>query len=322
MGILVIDIDKGGIATANALQARLGLPVVSIETPRGLYLWYRGRFKGKSHLPLPAGGEGDLIGASGQVILRDEQRLFAALQRYWEEAPDQSGAVHALWAESRTKANGANGKAGFEKGNRNNALNEAVYRTALQGDSEKMISALKAAQESGLKPGEIARTAASAANAGAAKRGANANGKAEAAPSGEVEYGHGLLREALSDRWRFDRTFSRWREYRGGVWTLAQEDAEVFTDAHALLHAPKIARRVNSVRASLGAVSNVLGVDAEHWDADPVLAGYPDGAVDLQSGELLEKNSERLAQAHLIKQLGFAPAARGHPVAWLDCLNT
>ena len=203
LGCAVVDIDAGGADAAKAVLEQVGGPVVSIETPRGLHLWFRGAFDGKAPLSNlqaslgaagspgasgQASGHGDLICSSGFCVLHDLERFGAGYAANFEDARDCTAELKRLAEEAGAKSQDSktNGQGGvFTKGNRNNALNKAVFSAALKGDAVAVAEALEAARSSGLDEEEIARTAASAASAGASEsRKKRINGQGAVTPNG------------------------------------------------------------------------------------------------------------------------------------------
>lgn len=133
--------------------------------------------------------------------------------------------------------------------------------------------------------------------------------------------------DATGGRLRFDNTRGRWMRLDRGVW---RPDETAATSHEVRLFLRRIAdlaveqhrpdpRQEARLRERLGGAMRAhsvesfarrddrVSVTASAWDRDPMLAGTPDGVLDLATGELRPATGEEL----ITRRLGATPAPRG-----------
>ena len=166
LGCVVVDVDRGGEQSADAVIAQLGLPLAKVPTLRddGFHLWYLSRDAAKI-----ANGDGwrdgDIRGCNGYAVLWHPELVAEGLADT-TRLPADLMAVDLNRLPPKPKGD-AQPKGG-EVGNRNNTLNREVFVATLTGQPTE--KAVEAAREAGLPEREIAATVESATKAGEAAR--------------------------------------------------------------------------------------------------------------------------------------------------------
>ena len=162
--LLVVDIDRfpNGQVDAGPLVKRLGVvPLATVETRRGVHMYFR-----LADRPKPLGNRtwavdgfgGEIRADKGYCICWSIPQLVAALDRL----PTATPTADSLFPKS--------GKAGAApvEGNRNNALNELIFRKA-QGGQTEFGEQRATAIAAGLAEVEVDATIRSASEAATSK---------------------------------------------------------------------------------------------------------------------------------------------------------
>ena len=147
---MVIDIDKFDDDTIEPIFDAIKEPLM-YESPKGYHIWVRIP-RDRATITNKAwkldNGSGDIRGDNGYVVLWCEQHELKEwrLGKAVINDPDEVLALVGLGIE----------------GNRNNRLNQKVYKAAVQGNQEAIDEAIEEATLDGLEQDEIEATTASA----------------------------------------------------------------------------------------------------------------------------------------------------------------
>ena len=153
LGCIVVDVDRGGDEAADKVVEWFGLPVAKLPTRRegGWHIFYKSR--DAANIGKGVWRDGDLIGASGYVILWDAGAVAEGLA-------DKSRPVADLMAVDLKRLPPAQRGAGVGEGHRNNELSKRVYLATRNG--APIEGHVEAARHARLPEGEIEYTAARA----------------------------------------------------------------------------------------------------------------------------------------------------------------
>ena len=206
LGCVVVDVDEGGEAAANAVISKLGQPLAKVPTQRegGWHIWYKCRKA--EEIGNRTWQYGDIRGAKGQAILWHPEIVAKGLACKAPVADLMAVDLAGLPPKRRSAA----------KGERNNTLNKSIYLAA-RNDSP-IEPHVAAARDAGLPEREIAATVASARAAG--KKGAVTNARS---PDGLAYCLNGLsIGLRLNTR-------ARRYEYRiVGAWQVADDERDAW----------------------------------------------------------------------------------------------
>ena len=311
-GCFVVDIDAGGMDAVKEVLSLPGLddPIALITTQsKGHHLWYSGRHEGKKPWQLSSGSAGDLIGSTGYVILWDAARLFYQFgHTVFDQDTNARGLLESVTKDPNTRA----------RGGRNNALYKKAVSALEKGDREALQDAEDEARAAGLPDAEIATTINSAR-----KKSERKNQQR----STEVDLSEAVGAAFLGRR-VFDRRQGIWRQFHEGAW-IAENDLEgVETAVNAVCNlmrsggAPERLFRGHTIKETLKLTHERDGsgqVARKKFDVGPLL-GVPGGAVDLETGELLDDDDDRVKEAWITQQARVAPEV-GKPKIWTKVLN-
>ena len=154
IGGVVVDVDEGGAAAADAVISQLGLPLAKVPTRRagGWHIWFRCREADEIGNRTWQGG--DIRGARGYAILWHPESVAKGLACTAPVADLMAADLDRLPPKRRCAA----------EGKRNNSLNMSAFLATRNGlPIEKHV---EAAREAGLPEPEIAATVESAVSAG------------------------------------------------------------------------------------------------------------------------------------------------------------
>lgn len=174
LGIVVVDIDEGGFETAKAVAEAIGQPLFR-------YMSSCADGRAKFHFCYPCG---DTAFGNVKIHHPETKRRIGELRcaNGYVRIPKTHGAT--AWATALGKFDRAKAKAvdltpivkgiggqvlDLQPGNRNNALNQAVFQAALRNDIDAAKRARQKGLAVGLTPGEVEATFKSAWNSGHAE---------------------------------------------------------------------------------------------------------------------------------------------------------
>ena len=313
--LVVIDLDSGPRgALRDFLMSKLGVPVVDYPSAKGHHFLARatGSFKNSRWELQNADAEvvasGDIRSAAGYAKIYSEEGILAALDLP-SEAPQTRAVLHALGARRRPA------------GERNAAANTEAYRDPLT-----TFQTFAAAVADGLEPAEAHRAAANGQQAGWALR--MAAQKRDLRMVQEIDGSDGKTTKLYSERgaaydWMvamdpgaggaapaywLERD-EQWIVYRDGRWQVldkGQRPAYMGLAWSDMVDALTRAGRLEIVdrerltpmaktRSVIEALADLRAIDPAEFDADPALAGLPDGsALDVTTGQILPADPGRL----------------------------
>lgn len=321
-GAIVLDLDD---SEAIAEAERRGLPLtVSAKTPRGhhLYFAHPGFTLGNRARVLPGWdirGDGGFVVAPGSYFVPTEEeiadgKIEGAYE--WENPPGlfDLAPIPAWLLQLLDRDMGADRVRRAPKGTRNDTLNREAFKAGQNASNDTTdASAAKerlrqAASEAGLGAEEAEQTISSGFAAGQRNARRKEPSEDDCALAFTARHGGTL---------RFDHDAGRWYEWNTVRW---QPD----TRHRAFSYAREVARDLDA-----GGKANFAGgverfaraakehaVNADIWDADPMLLGTPGGTVDLHTGALLPPQPD-----HFITKLTRCTPAPGKPERWLRFLD-
>ena len=157
LGCVVVDVDQGGDAAADAVIAQLGLPLAKVPSRRdgGWHIWYRSCEA--DEIGNRAWEGGDIRGARGQAILWHPEIVAKGLACKAPVADLMAADLDRLPPKRRDGVVG--------EGHRNIDLNKSVFLATRNG--APIEGHVDAARKAGLPEGEIAATVESAVAAAA-----------------------------------------------------------------------------------------------------------------------------------------------------------
>ena len=210
LGCIVVDVDEGGAAAADAVISQLGLPLAKVPTQRagGFHIWYRSR--DAHEIGNRAWRHGDIRGAKGQAILWAPDLVAEGLARKAPVADLMAIDLDRLPPKRRDAT----------EGERNNALNRGVFLATRNGAPiERHVAA---AREAGLPEREIAATVNSAVSAGTRK------GARTLVTNARTPHGLAFCLDHLGIGLRLNTRAKRY-EYRiDGAWQVADDEHDAW----------------------------------------------------------------------------------------------
>ena len=320
LGCVVVDVDEGGAAAADAVISQLGLPLAKVPTQRtdGWHLWFRCREA--DEIGNRAWQGGDIRGAKGQAILWAPDLVAPGLA---SAAPVADLLAVDLARLPSKRACGAVGE-------RNNTLNRGVFLATLNGQS--IDEAVAAAREAGLPEREIAATVESAQKAADARGPTPASG--DLTPLGV----HSKWMKENSAFWRYlvtgtsaGGTWAKWdgarfkrlssgyafRNTKALVSELVNDIVKTAADPDKARQTTRALRQPNFV-AAVETYNAAEQIDQlEDYDAEPLVINTPGGVVNLQTGEIVPHEVSQ----RFLKIAGATPTTGAPCPTWLRCLN-
>ena len=312
VGCVVVDVDVGAAAGCEAVKKILGPPVASTRTKRigGHHLWFRSTGAENNRKWSLAAGRGDVRGGRGYAVLWHPAQVAAGLEANYDSAEPVD--LSLLAKPKRGAATGPEAVAKALPGTRNETLNLEVFKAASSGSLDEP-AIRDAALKSGLPPGEVENTIASA------KAGARAT--APKAVTGDLDAKHLALLYA-----------AQWGEHAahslGLGWFVRENDATIWTEDAAgvrircslrcgLTGPESPAKRGTRTRDVEQELRDELDVPADRWDWDGSVLGLPDGRVwDVARGVPREARPDEF----ISQRLGALPEP-GEPAVWLQHLS-
>ena len=309
-GLWVLDVDKfpDDNADIGALLKRLGVvPLVTVTTKRknGVHLYFKKADGGdvvSNRNWAIAGFSGEFRGDNGYAICWQLDKLAEALAAL----PNATPTAVDLFPKP-AKGAGLH----LVKGNRNNALNAAVFKAAQRGQTDFQRERGDAIA-AGLDPAEVDTTIRSASAAAVTIL--------KSAPVSEHQIALGFT-DKYRDTMRYCPAWGRWVEWDGQRWrpdTLARAFHYTRTLAGEAGKA-KDTRKASFARGveSFCRADPAHAVEASYWDADPWKLGTPGGTVDLKTGRVLAADP-----GHKITKLtAVGPGESGECPRWLRFLD-
>lgn len=302
------DLDAAAAAVAKCLKVRA---VEKVPTRKGLHLYFR-KHPEETEIrnrkwKLPGHGSGDVRGDKGFVIAWD---LGAAVSAVRAVQDGHGRAAKSAALPGAVKLAGPEGVRAAKRGERNDTLNRNVYQDARRGVVD--IAAYRgAALSAGLRRHETEPTLQSAIEAGAR----------DWKPQDEISLAS-AWREAFPE-FAYNGDRKGWVRYQSGIWR-ENADLDARRTMEALIdqtQAPKRLRRFMAARAALSFGEGRAAVYQRDFDADPWLAGLPDGKA-LVLGPRPEDVAVREAtpEDRLTRCLGMLPAS-GRPERFFSFLR-
>ena len=311
-GLLVLDLDNAD-AIADA-EAR-GLPeTLTVRTGKGRHVYFAhpgGKVGNRAGVFAGADIRGDGGYVVGPGSIHPNGSAYA-----WENPPDLFKLAAAptwlldLLRKSPLIAVEAEKVRCAPAGTRNEQLNRSAFRLGQEGaDPTDARHALTgAALAAGLDPRETNRTLTSGLGAG------RANPRRSEPTEDDIALAFTTLHGATL---RFDHDAGHWYEWDGARWrpdnshrafTYAREIARQHGGAGKANFAAGVERFARADRGH--------AVNADLWDADPMLLGTPGGTVDLRTGDFFDARP-----ADYITKLTGCTPEHGQPTRWLSFLD-
>lgn len=315
-GLVVLDLDSDA---AIAEAERRGLPdTITVRTGKGRHVYFRhpGGTIGNRAGIFPGA---DIRGDGGYVVGAGSTHPSGSIYA-WENPPglfdlaDAPAWLLDMLSAPTLVAIEANKVRRAPTGTRNEQLNKSAFRLGQEVASGNVdpasarIALTGAANDAGLDSRETARTLASGLGAG------KSNPKRGDPSEDDIALAFTALH---GDTLRFDHDAGIWFEWDGARWrkdnahrafTYAREMARHHGAAGKANFAAGVERFARADRAH--------AVNADVWDADPMLLGTPGGTVDLRTGVFGPAKA-----SDLITKLSGATPEHGEPTLWLRFLN-
>ena len=124
-----------------------------------------------------------------------------------------------------------------------------------------------------------------------------------------------VVRDDDAGRWAYTAGRGWFRRIEGGLWRRDQQALALRGRFQELIDRG-LARPGTRARLAVETVEPAFAIDSDQWDADPHLAGLPNGrALDLQTGEVVDAGD-----TFITRRLSVVPED-GQPTAWLSFLG-
>ena len=124
-----------------------------------------------------------------------------------------------------------------------------------------------------------------------------------------------VVRDEDTGRWAYTAGRGWFRRITGGLWRPDPQALALRARVQDLIDR-RLAKSGTRARFVVETMEPAFAIDSDRWDADPHLAGLPNGrALDLRTGEIIDAGD-----AFITRQLAVVPE-RGEPTAWLSFLE-
>ena len=124
-----------------------------------------------------------------------------------------------------------------------------------------------------------------------------------------------IIRDKDAGQWAYTAGRGWFRCLTGGLWRRDPQELALRARVQELIDLG-LAKSGTRARLVVETMEPAFAVDSDRWDADPHLAGLPNGrALDLRTGEIINAGD-----TFITRQLPVLPE-RGGPIAWLNFLD-